>query len=202
MAFIPTANGIRAALLMQLQGQLCVNTFWFRKGSGTIADELVATVDLLEEWFSVNYADVLPSILTLTNITARDASVAAGLGIDRSESFTGNMSGSTVLPNNITLAVAHRTGYTNRSARGRTYIPGITLNATTGNYITPAYHDAVIEAFDALLALQIPTGQQWSVCSFYHDLAPRPAGVMVSITNNTCNLTLDSQRRRLPERGA
>lgn len=202
MGFIATLDSIRAALEMRLDGQLCVNVLWFR--TPVTADEAALNdcADVLTEWFDTEYSAVLSDQVSLQQITCRAMHVQNGLGIIRSTLGLTGSYGGTCLPNNITVSVAHRTGYVGKSARGRSYQPGIPLNATNHNVIGDVYQAASVAAWDALIAMAAGSTLIWSINSLYHNHGPRPLGVMTAVLNNTCNLTLDSQRRRLPERGA
>jgi hypothetical protein len=75
----------------------------------------------------------------------------------------------------------------------------------TGNTLNAGYASDFVIAYNDLLPGGVfePDGWRWVVLSRYTAGAPRAAGVAFAVTRALfTDLTVDSQRRRLPGRGA
>lgn len=105
-----------------------------------------------------------------------------------------------IVTNQVALVVTHKTGLTGRSARGRSYIPGldeVDLNATS--VITAQVLTDAVEIF-SLFATELDTADyNHVVLSLYHDGAERATPIAFQIDEYTTNSRVDTQRRRLPK---
>jgi hypothetical protein len=141
---------------------------------------------------------------SLQAIEVTDVSQENGVGIIYTSGLplVGEGTGDT-MPNNSTVASKLVSGLTGRSQRGRSYFVGMDRENTTANRqgITAAFQDALTEAWEALIDAIGTEGFELVVKSLFHNGVPRTTGVVTPITNAVVNTTLDSQRRRLPERG-
>lgn len=203
--FIPTPNGVKVCMKFSKAGQLCCNVFHVKIDEAATEENLTA----IGEIFATAWLDHLRAVTTpdtaLTGVEVTDISVAGGVGIEYATGLpsAGSSSGA-ALPNNVTVATKLTTGRTGRSYRGRFYYNGLSGNnlTTDQQHITTAMQ-TVIQAFieQILTNLGLNTWQL-AVLSLVTGGAPRLAGVLTEIVGAITNSTLDSQRRRLPERGA
>jgi len=107
------------------------------------------------------------------------------------------------LPNNVALVLTKRTQFRGRSYRGRIYHGGIPETSVTGNTVAAGYVTTAIANYTNLLALTTSLGVwEMVVVSRYTNNAPRSSGIFSNVTGFTSDGVVDSQRRRLPGRGA
>jgi len=114
------------------------------------------------------------------------------------------------LPSNVSLSISFRTALRGRSFRGRNYVVGLAVDDQLDqNSIKPTVMSAWVDAYTELIALASGAGATWIVASRFSGVdgdghpVPRAAGVTTPITNVVAtDNTIDSQRRRLPGRGA
>lgn len=203
MAFVPFDNMARAEMIYTLDGQRMENVLNFWKDGGYDSDKLFDLAESLASWFDTTYKLWVPQAVSLVMVTATDISVEDGMGIDYTSTLPiqGSISYACA-PNNVTVAIKYSTMYRGRSFRGRSYVCGVPMNHITGNTISQAYADALVDAFDDLKLLVGDTGTHaLQVCSRYLNGVPRVIGVHTAVNNVSVDRTVDSQRRRLPGRG-
>jgi hypothetical protein len=195
---------------MLLQGQKVENTLWWRFATPPDASDLELLGVNLFTWWSNSYAAIAPQALVLNEILITDMSEEEGIQFTRNgDGVNGEVSGD-ILPNNSSVCVSFRTGFSGRSRRGRNYVPGIPIGARDGvNTITQAYATAVTEAYTALIDSEVVSNAIWVIASRFSGVdpdtkrpIPRTEGVTTGVSAVVVtDLILDSQRRRLPGRG-
>jgi hypothetical protein len=100
-------------------------------------------------------------------------------------------------PANVACCVSWKTPYANRKLRGRTYLYGLTEGHSSGSVLTSSYL-----ALAAALATLLTTFVNGTGVSVMHVVYSRAANVMTPVTTFLIDSIVDSQRRRLPNRGA
>lgn len=107
-------------------------------------------------------------------------------------------------PNNVTVVTKLVSGLTGRSRRGRSYFAGMDEGslAASRQEITPAFQTSLQDAFLDLMAALILEGFKLVVNSQWSGGVQRVTGVNTEVIDAITDLTLDSQRRRLPGRGS
>jgi len=209
MPFIPDPNTARVETVFSLEGQIVENVYHVDFGSEPDVTMLTDMAGVFIDWWNTNIRPLVVNALSLTSVKAKDLTVPDGLGV---EVVTGlPISGAAAvapLPNNVTLAIKWVTGFTGRSRRGRTYHLGITPGQLIDpNHIGSGPQADLKAAYDALVTAVEVAGASLVVASFFSgviDHVPQPRAEAVNTIIDECsiNTTLDSQRRRLPERGA
>lgn len=203
MAFIETPNGIEVVLEYDNYGQIAQNVFHVRNDTGTDVGVLTNTAITFRDWWLAEQQAWTNEGVSLRRILVTDISVEGGPGIEFTDSLPA--SGDLVehhLPQNVTVAVKLATGQTGRSNRGRTYIVGIGESALVGNgTISAGAVSGLTANYNQLIEDCSTNDTPLCVLSLQHNNAPRTEGVLTEITAASVNSTLDSQRRRLPERG-
>lgn len=205
MAFIPTPNGIKVCLRFTKAGQQVCNVFHVLGPATPTTTDMETIAGIFVGAWSDHMQAVTTPDVSLEAVEVTDISVAGGLGIVYTTGLplVGSSSGNAT-PNNVTVATKLLTGRTGRSYRGRSYNIGISTNNLQADqqHITSALQ-GVIGAFFAELITNLQTADfPLAVLSLFTGGAPRAAGVLTAIINVATNLVLDSQRRRLPERGS
>lgn len=108
-------------------------------------------------------------------------------------------------PSNVSFVVSRRSGFSGRSARGRTYCCGITIGALsqapygTENQLTETYANAWLAVIDGVrIAIDNVGTFDPVLVSRYHNNAKRPEAVTFPwVTTIYTTLTLASRRDRL-----
>jgi hypothetical protein len=207
MAFIAVPNTVRAEIRGTFQGERVLNTLWFAKIDAWVPAEMTALADTLAAWWTTNCLQQQSDQYTLREIYVRDYTAAVGLEYTSTVDLpaVGEIP-EAALPNNVSLAVSFRSGFTGRSTRGRNYWVGFAETQIVGNAVA----DAVITDITSYYALLLPDFIEttlipditWVITSFYTGGAPRSFGATFIINTVTCvDNIVDSQRRRLPGRG-
>ena len=211
MPFIPVPGGVKVTMKYTKAGQLCANVFWVEVPSSPTPADLDAIGGTFKAAWQTHLFGYTSGDVTLTSIEVVDASVVGGLGI---EYVTGlPLTGTPGLdgtPNNVTIATKLVTGRTGRSYRGRFYFIGVspTYLEADQQHIQAVFSTHLVDFVLKLISDLQLLSFSLSVASLYsgvdadHKPIPRAAGVLTSVTNAVVNATLDSQRRRLPERGS
>lgn len=205
MAFIPVEDVASVSLRYTQSGQQTENVMYFLNEGAINPTNLAELAASLAVWWQDELRPLQTLQLTFREAYATDLTTefsptaTATLVTDTTGTLTG-----TPLPNNVTIAVSFRTPGRGRSSRGRNYFCGLTeasLSSTLGQTINTSYAADLLAAYDALDAA-LSTGWSHVIVSRYLDGAPRSAGLAIPVTNYILtDLTVDSQRRRLPGRG-
>lgn len=205
MAFIPVPDTAQIRVEGRVDGQQTINDLYFRHTTGPIAAaDLQALTSALAAWAIGFYAPVLNEAWSGVQVTARD--LTSLIGFSAVSGLTGTVGGvaGEAAPNNCTMAVSFRSAFAGRSFRGRNYVPCLTNSQITGNDIDSTWADAVVAAYAELLfgGGSLPAGWVWVVVSRFTLGAPRVTGIFNEVFSVlVSDLTVDSQRRRLPGRG-
>jgi hypothetical protein len=190
-------------MFFSLNGQQTENVLHYSKPTEWTAATLQEAAVELIQWWDVNVQPLVSSGLILTAVKATalysqtGPSIVTSLGLP----LAGTVSGQ-VAPNNVALAITKRTALRGRSYRGRLYHMGIAVAQINGQQIQGATAGSLYVAYLNALSLALTAeAADMVVVSRYFNKNPRAVGVATPVTDLTINLTLDSQRRRLPERG-
>jgi len=205
MAFIPVRDGVKVCLRFNAAGQQACNVF-FVKVVDIITETLLNDIaSAFKLWWDNELQQVTNLNTSLEAIEVTDASVEGGMGIEYTTGLPlAGINSSGDLPNNVTIATKLATGFTGRSRRGRKYHVGLAQDAldTDSNHVTSAFQSFMDAAYNTLIDALITAGWNLIVASFTSGGAPRTEALVTEVTNATTNAAIDSQRRRLPERGA
>ena len=204
MPFVPVPTTGEFHMIFTQDGQVVENVFHVQFELGPTAEDLEGAAEVLKDWWNTELRPSCATNLTLQRIEGVDISDQAGEAIVYSGGLplTGGASGATAFPNHVTFAVKWGTGLRGRSYRGRTYHLGLTENSVTGNTIGGASITTFLAAYGALIEDLSTEDYTLVVASKYHNKGPRTTGVATPILSCSIDPTVDSQRRRLPGRGA
>lgn len=204
MPFVAVPNVVEVEVRCLFQGQKIENRFTI-DALTTVTDSILDDItNAVSVWAQETYFDNLPNAITLTEVVGTDLSASDGAQhtIVPEGTVTGALADA-AMPNEVTFCVSHRTAARGRSARGRSYVLGITKGDCTNNLLSDARVNAFVSNFNALRTAITDGGWNWVVVSYRHDNAPRPGGpVKYTITNSIAvDNVLDSMRRRKPGNG-
>lgn len=205
MPFIPGSNLLMVELFQRLDSQRIENTLYFQFGSAALLESGANALlgDILT-WWDTEMAPLLVQSLSLVEVKGTD------LTTETSEVFTavpnpvitGDVADES-LPANVAACVSFRTTARGRSNRGRNYVPGIPSNQVSINTMAQGFADSLADAYLLLQGVGVANGATWVVASRFSNGAPRVGMAVRAITSVVVtDLTVDSQRRRLPGRGA
>lgn len=217
MPFIPAENTAQVRVNQRLHDQDVTNTFYVTKNAEWGTADLIALANLFISWWNDSLSDNLSVNIGLASVSARSmqAEDAPGVEIGAPAGSTGVLPAQ-AMPGNAAMVVKHTTGLTGRNRRGRTYVAGLTEVQAEGNLWAALARDAVVASFGELRNSLIAAGYVPVVASFYDGTAlvplgdgqivkrpvPRDAGLLTPIEGYVADVEIDSQRRRLTNRGA
>jgi hypothetical protein len=204
--FQPAPDCVQVTVEGSLDGQLTINDLFFRSqiGPRTPADVLFLT-QAIRDW----YIDaVVPNlnhnwegrVVKGRGLSSPNPITALAGMVDVVGALTGDQ-----LPNNCTMAVHFGTGMAGRSFSGRNYVPVLDRDFVIGNVIDSAWANDIVLAYMQLVfpGAVVPDGWIWVIISRVQG-GVRPAEALFhEITSvSVVDRIVDSQRRRLPGRGA
>src|SRR5687767_8054720 len=205
MAFIPVPNTARFEVIFNSLDQIVENVYHVEKATPWSAANLETMANAIVAWWKAEMAPLVPSSVSLMRVDSRDLTVEAapfhsapclvdceGTLADAQE------------PNNVTVAVKWTGGLTGRSQRGRTYHIGLTSGQVTGNSVDILDGASILAAYNELKASIAAAliGAKLVIVSYITGGVPRTTGQTTDVTSASLDLTIDSQRRRLPGRGS
>lgn len=204
MAFIPFSNTAFSQIRYTLDGQQAMNTLWWENVTAWDAGSLADLTSAIADWASGNLMPLLSTTLSLREVFARDMSTENSFEATNVISPAQSGGGGLALPNNVSLCVSMRTSVTGRSQRGRNYLAGIPGDQTAGiNTIDSTFIASILDVYAMLLDNALFPNFTLVIASRFHNGAPRLVGQNTPVASFTCvDNVIDSQRRRLPFRGA
>lgn len=204
MAIPLTPNTVKVCMNFLQNGELTCQVYHVDVNTNPTTSILTNVATVFRDWFQ-NWQDGTVNDETdLQTITVTDVSEVDGEGIEFSDGLplSGTAEGNP-LPNNCTVVTKLATGFTGRSRRGRKYAVGLAdihVNADAQT-ITTVFQAALNAIFEELIDAMVSEGWKLVVNSLVSGGAPRTTGLNTEILSASTDLTLDSQRRRLPGRG-
>lgn len=204
MPFIPTENCLQVEMVFIQDGQYVENVYHVQRGDVWDAATAATVLAAFKSWWDTNLKAKVHAAVSLFEIVGTDLTSSSSgrylytTGLPEAGTNTG-----TPLPNNVTVAVKWATLHRGRSFQGRTYHIGLPEQDVSGNRLTSGAQAGYITAYNTLPST-VHTADASSnlvVLSRFTNHAPRSAGVTTPIASANINQVVDSQRRRLPERG-
>lgn len=205
MAHIPIPNGIKVCLRYTQIGQQVCNVFHVRGPSDPTVTDLQTVAEEFAAWWNTELRPLTHAGVTLDAIEVSDMTADGEEGIVYTTGLplAGTNSGSS-LPNHVTIVTKFATGLLGRSFRGRSYMVGLPESAldTGSQTVTSTFRAQLGSAMNDLISSLATAGFNLAIASLFTDGAPRTTGVLTDVLSASVNATVDSQRRRLPERGS
>lgn len=204
MAFIAAPNVVKVELRYVCLDQQVENVIHFRKVDAseiTLAD-MDQIGQAVVEWHETSVQPGQHPGCWLMSLHMSDLTTDSGIVVDYTAGLPhqGEYATGAALPNNVTVAVKLATPYRGRSYQGRQYVIGMSEELINGNTIVPTTYTSYTNAYSALIGILLP---DWAlvVVSYQVNKTPRTVAHSTAVTSVKVNQTIDSQRRRLPERG-
>lgn len=202
MAFVPFNNVAMVELFYRQDGQRLENVLHFLMTATPTSTTLNSLAGNVITWWDTVMQPLVSNTVQLVAVKATSLNSQSAPAVENVSGLP--LVGATTtaeLPNNNTLVIKFVTNSRGRSFRGRLYHVGLVLAQTAGNTATTAFRTAAASAYGALLVPGGFGGAQLVVASRYSNGVERSTGLATVVTGVSVNQTLDSQRRRLPERG-
>jgi hypothetical protein len=183
------------------QGEPCQNTMYMLHTFQPTTSILNTMSQIIYTLWAINVAPWVPNTCILNNVEAISLNNAgAPVGGHSPNVPVGGQSALDAAPNNVTIAVSFRTGYSGRSRRGRHYWVGLLEANLWNNRVENAVLAAIIDYYTEYLPIagQLPDAV-WGVYSRFENGSPRLTGLFTPINEVLfVNNVVDSQRNRLP----
>lgn len=202
MPFVPFPLVAKAELIYRQDNQIIENVLHYRAIAtfGIPSMELLAD-SLISQWNTSLKPLVHSSVqLVAVRITNLETEFSPVIEYVTGLPISGTLAG-TQLPNNVTVVAKFVTLARGRSFRGRVYQVGLSTTAINANVLTTTYRASLKAAWQLMLDMGGEEGWRLVVASRISGGVPREEGVSTIVEDVSVNPTLDSQRRRLPERG-
>jgi len=206
MAFVPVPNTVEVEVVYDLDGQICENTLYFFKDAEIGISDITSLLSVVRNAIEDELLPLLHTSISLIRLvgTLLDAAEAISVVASVIPAVPGGLGSSAALPNGTAYAIQFKTPNRGRSFRGRNYVMAIPVGVRSdANTIASSYRDSLLAAYTSIGAAGADDGWIHVVVSRYHNGAPRVTGLSTAVNAYAASdLTLDSQRRRLPGRGA
>lgn len=203
MAFVPFNNTIKIEAVYIQDGQYVENVLHYIVDETPNVDTALSLAESWFNWWDTDLKVLQPNTVSLVKIKwtimENDNDPGGEWTTQLPEVGTYN---SPALPNNVTVAVRLVTPFRGRSYRGRIYHVGLTEGVVTGNTVSQTYLDSLIAAYGDMVSLTTDVGPAiLGVASRFHNGVERSLGVITPVVSIFVDPIVDSQRRRLPNRG-
>lgn len=203
MGFQAVPNVAEANMIFSLGGVTVQNVHYALALGGYDQASLQVLANTVDNIFDPNFRDNITAEVEYVRTEVRglgsendltaEADAEAGPGIHTGDS----------LPNNVTFAIKKTSGFTGRSARGRTFwigVPEVVVLGANDNFVSTAWGAAVVDAID-LIRTAIDATADWEavLVSRFTGGVKRDEGETFPWTGTShVNLRVDTHRSRLP----
>lgn len=204
MAFVPVPTTAKVEMIFSYNGLFCENVYHVEKATNYSESDLITLAQAFISWWNTNIKTFVPDDCVLYNVicTALDSDTSPAIEYSIGLPSAGSATSSAPLPNNVTVCIRWLTGYRGRSYRGRTFHIGLVEASVNGNEIEGSTLTQLVEGYNQLIDDMQDLEANLGVVSYVENKIPRTTGVFTPITSATVDVFVDSQRRRLPGRGA
>jgi len=161
--------------------------------------QIESLVDVVADWWATNMEALCTSFTQLDKVEGRGLASQEDVYHVINPAYVGNVAGDP-LPFTDTVAVSFRTGTTGRSARGRAYQWGLAEAHTNGSFLTTAFSEALITAWEALQTAVQSEGFDHVVLSRWSNGVLRENARPLAVTSYILvDDIVDTQRGRKPD---
>lgn len=203
MAFQPVIDTVEIDMIFTLNGVPAQNVFYAELVGGYVLADLVALATQIDINWQGNWRTEQPAEVTYLRTEVRGLALQNDIATSNNTSTNPGTHISAALPNNVTFAIKKESGFTGRSARGRSYWIGIPQDQ-----ILLADENRLSAGFIALLVANVDTVRTSIIAvapwvpvlvSRFTAGAPRVTGLTFPwVTTTNVDNRVDTQRGRLP----
>jgi len=204
LPFIPFENMVEVAIKQVMDSQEVINTLCFQYSGELGPTELLNLATALDGVIQSSYATRHSPIITYTGLYLRDFTTSTSPVLDYfAVPVTGTAGGAT-MPNNAAWCIKFLSGLAGRSTRGRNYVAGLSADLMDDrNHVKATWAANMVAFYEALQSAAGDVGGIFCIASRYIDNVRRDVGQTYTVTSiGYTDLVVDSQRDRLPGRGA
>lgn len=207
MADVYNPLAVRWVMKGTLMGQSYQTVGYCRlPGSGVWTQEFISGLAAkIKAFWELDLRGILSNQLIINQIECRQMADENPLVAVENSGLSGGSS-STPMPGNVAFVIRAYTERGGRGSSGRVYQGGLTETMVAGNALTPAALTSLVETWQSLIVRLSETGPAAMlpvVYSRYSNNVPRPVALLRDIVSyNAPDNIIDSQRRRLPNRGS
>lgn len=201
MAFQSVPNCANAVIVQTQSNQEVVNVLNFHHDGSYAQVNIDELADIVDEWFATNILPSLTDGLTYLRTDVRGLTNEEDLSATNDDNTgDGGVTGASA-PLNCALVITHRSVFTGRSARGRSYVVGIPqTDLPTAATCSATFAADMEDAYNQLRTDLIGSDWEFVIVSRFHAGEKRALGVTFTVEESVArNTRLDTQRRRLPE---
>lgn len=169
----------------------------FDKANPSPTDFANLSAEVAKQW-ALQLLPRQTSELILGDVVAFDlSSEGAPKFVNSDENGSPGTNGVDSLPNNVAALISHRTIFTGRSARGRSYFPGMSAGQELAGLLTVAARDVTLAAWGTFItAIQAAVGWQFVIAQRFSNGVQLTTGVTRDVTSEILKLEFGTQRRR------
>lgn len=206
--YVPVPMVAQASIRGMIGSERCQNTlYWKHHSAEWNAQSLLFLGGGLMLWWTDVARLWLPAQYQFTEIflVALYSATGPANTVTPETSWVGLRGTGGPMPNNVTLAMAFRSGNRGRGNQGRNFWPGFARGDVVENEIALGAAEGIKDAYSQLMgSIVYPNNvAQWVVVSRYFNKQPRVQGTTAVIQEVVySDRVIDSMRRRLPGRGA
>lgn len=209
MPFVPVENTALVEMRYTYQGEPVENTLYFLSEIAFDVAALNALGLACRDWWTTFLFPLQSVHVSLREVFVTDltSDISPAVSITAGLPSAGSIAGE-AMSNNVAPCISFKTANRGRSFRGRNYLVGINIDQVSGNAIVGTYATAMTSAYEELFSIAGALDLTWVVVSRFSGFTivdgkkvptPRAAGLATPIVSVLfTDLTVDSQRRRLP----
>lgn len=203
MAFVPAVNVCEVELRYTWDGQNVENTLYFVAVTGFDETDMADLAGIVAGWWHDSVRPQQSEDVTLRELYLTDLNTNTSPTLTYTTGLPdAGSAAAPSLPNNNSFTISFRTGGRGRSSRGRNYWVGLLAGQVVASEVTEVHAASIKAAYDALFDALSESAWSWCIISRFHNLAPRTTALVQQVSTVVItDLTVDSQRRRLPGRG-
>lgn len=201
--WIPAVNTVKTELLATWDSQIVENVHWWLYSTPPSISDMTALGQAIRDWWVAQIKPIQATAVTLNKVKCTDMNTQVSPVVEVTSSLPqSGIGGGDTLPNNCAVVVKWLTANRGKSYRGRTYFYGLQEANVTKNTVSSVHTAQILAAYTALKNLVVTPQPVLVVASFATGNQWRTQALTTGIIDLTVEDTIDSQRRRLPGRGA
>jgi len=204
--FIPAANVARVDLRYLEYGQRMQNTLYFLGTAQWDATSLEELVDAAIANWATEMGSTVAIAVALDSVKAQDMEVDEGVAVEKIPvSATTGARNNEPMPSGVTVATKFSTLLSGRSHRGRVYNVGLTDDMVNGNALAGVVAGDISSNWSSFVTAIISATDNATthvVVSYCHNKVWRTVAEITPIIGYSTDIYIDSQRRRLTNRGS
>lgn len=204
MVFQIVPDGAEAVVRGSLFGEEVATTFYATHAAGWDDTELAQLADAVDTVWGLGVLPELQANYEYIGTFCRDLRTAVGFQASTNNNAGVGGNSSAGKPNNVTLAIARRSGLSGRAARGRIFLPGINGDMLSAeNEVSTTFVTTIEGLLNGMrTAMDAVDWTEVIVSRTGPGTTSTLAVVYTVVEYVVVNRVLDSMRRRLPGRGA